>query len=759
MLWRELVTIDRLAPIELDLDGSRLADYDRAEVIRLFREYEFRSLVERLPEMAGEAVRGPGDLLREADRHGPVPAAQVAGRARTAAASTGDGTAGLQLTLDFDAVASAGTFAPAGAPGPAGDEPAGDEPAGGPPAGGRGPAGGTEPSRPPTVSAVSPGEAVDHRQRLLDVIAQPSTAQAFEPGPQVDAWLRAQPELVVGVTFDDPRPRRGSLIGMAVAGADGRVVVATSELAPSLAAAVLAAGRPLVGHEVKPLLVWELARRDPGATTSLSASGAELPPVAFDTQVAAYILNAALRSQSLQDIVAERLDVELPLPTPLDVPAGTAIQAAAVAAAHAVLAGALEEEAAQRRILEELELPLVGVLADLEASGVAIDRDALAGLAGEFGATIERLQEDIFAAVGHEFTLGSPRQLEQVLFYELDLPRGKRTKTGYSTDASVLEELREAHPMIPLLLDWRLYTKLKSTYVDALPLLIDARTGRLHTTFQQAVAATGRLSSVDPNLQNIPIRTELGRKIRRAFVAGDPGHVLLAADYSQIELRILAHVSGDVHLREAFARRADIHRETAARVLKKDPAAVTADERSMAKMVNFGLAYGMSDYGLATRAGIPRAEAREFIDSYFGAYSGIAYYMLHIKDVARQQGYVETLLGRRRWIPELEARNATLRGAGERMAINMPIQGTAADIMKIALIRLHERLRSMGSAARMLLSVHDEVLLEVPREEVAALAPVVREVMEGALKLDVPLDVDVKTGDDWESMTPVAREA
>nr|MBA3307534.1 DNA polymerase I [Chloroflexota bacterium] len=339
------------------------------------------------------------------------------------------------------------------------------------------------------------------------------------------------------------------------------------------------------------------------------------------------------------------------------------------------------------------------------------------------------------------------------------LPRGKRTKTGYSTDASVLEELRPAHPAIPMLLDWRLYTKLKSTYVDALPLLLDPTTGRLHTTFHQAVASTGRLSSTDPNLQNIPIRTELGRRIRRAFVAGDPDRTLLAADYSQIELRILAHVSGDVHLREAFERRADIHRETAARVLRKDALDVTADERSMAKMVNFGLAYGMSDFGLASRAGIARADAREFIDSYFAAYSGIAYYMIHIKDVAKRQGYVETLLGRRRWIPELEARNSTLRGAGERMAINMPIQGTAADAVKIAMIRLHERLRRDGSAARMLLSVHDEVLFEVPRSELAELAPVVREVMESAMTLDVPLDVDLKSGDDWESMTAIPRAA
>ena len=233
--------------------------------------------------------------------------------------------------------------------------------------------------------------------------------------------------------------------------------------------------------------------------------------------------------------------------------------------------------------------------------------------------------------------------------------------------------------------------------------------------------------------------------------------MLLAADYSQIELRVLAHVSGDVHLKEAFARRADIHRETAARVLHKEPGDVTPDERSMAKMVNFGLAYGMSDFGLASRANIPRGEAQEFISSYFAAYSGISYYMLHIRETAKQRGYVETLLGRRRWIPELEARNSALRGAGERMAINMPIQGTAADIMKIAMIRLHDRLKRDGSPARMLLSVHDEVLLEVPRTEVEALVPVVRETMESALTLDVPLDVDIKVGDDWESMAVVPR--
>ena len=315
---------------------------------------------------------------------------------------------------------------------------------------------------------------------------------------------------------------------------------------------------------------------------------------------------------------------------------------------------------------------MIPVLARMEAVGVALDREALDVLDREFKAEYARLEAGIYHDVGHEFNLGSPRQLEQVLFFELNLPKGRRTKTGFSTDASVLEDLRPAHPMIDKLLEWRVYTKLRSTYVEALPMLL-ASDGRLHTTFHQAVASTGRLSSSDPNLQNIPIRTALGRRIRRAFVAGDPDRVLLAADYSQIELRIVAHVSGDEHLKDAFARGADIHRETAARVLHKDPDDIDHDERSMAKMVNFGLAYGMSDFGLASRANIPRVEAQAFINSYFAAYSG-SYYMMAIKEQAKAQGWVETLLGRKRAIPELRASNPALRGAGERMAINMPIR-------------------------------------------------------------------------------------
>jgi DNA polymerase I len=724
-LWRSLVEIDRHAPIELDLSAAELGNYDREEVLRLFRQYEFRTLVERIPALEGEEERQPGELLRQADRSGPVPAAVVPGRVLRRGGPPAEHASGLQLSLDFGSAPTAV-------------------------------------AEPPITSApdVVPLASLDATGRLAAALRDGEALKQVEHFSDQDlaAWLASQRSLVLGLAIDDPRPRRGELLGLAIAGDDGRLVTSDGASAPALTAQVLAAGRPLVGHEVKQLLVWELARRDPTAEHSATeATAAELPRTGFDTQIAAYILNAALRSQSLADICAERLSIELPRAGELRGPEHAAVQALAVAAARDSLSAELAERPALQRILDELELPLIPVLADMEATGVAIDRAALGQLSEEFGREIGRLEEEIFASVGHHFNLGSPKQLEQVLFYELNLPRGRRTKTGYSTDASVLEELRPAHPMIPLLLDWRLYTKLRSTYVDALPLLLDRNTGRLHTTFQQAVASTGRLSSTDPNLQNIPIRSDLGRRIRRAFVAGDAGKVLLAADYSQIELRILAHVSGDVHLREAFAERKDIHRETAARVLGKDADSVTADERSMAKMVNFGLAYGMSDWGLASRASIPRERAREFIDSYFAAYSGIAYYMIHIKDVAKQQGYVETLLGRRRWIPELEARNSALRGAGERMAINMPIQGTAADIMKLAMIRLHRHLRESGTRARMLLSVHDEVLLEVPRDEVEQLAPQVRDVMEGALALDVPLDVDLKTGDDWESMSALPR--
>ena len=742
---RELSRIVRDLPIALDLEASRLADYDRAEVVRLFREFEFRSLIDRLPALTGESAVDAAEALRSVI--GSVPAARVAGEAprvggaaRTSGrAGPGGGTSrspvgegeGLQLSMDFastglvdqapglmSAAARAEARAAAAAAGAAGS------------------------------AAVGP---VDLVVALRAAVADPTLMDRFEAtdheAAEASAWLAGNAQIGAALLMDDPRPMRGMPQALALAGVDGRVLVAEGHAAVGwLGDLLLRSGARVVGHETKMLVVANIAG---GAT--------QLLPIAFDTQIAAYLLNASLRSQAIADVAHERLDVTLPPAGDVPVAVRVGLDALAAMAVREPLEKALAESGLER-LFREIEMPLIPVLAEMEAAGVAIDREALALLDIEFGREMARLESEIYLDVGHDFNLGSPKQLEQVLFYELGLPKGKKTKTGYSTDASVLEDLKPAHPMIGKLLDWRLYSKLRSTYIEALPLLVSDRDGRLHTTFHQAVAATGRLSSSDPNLQNIPIRSDLGRRIRRAFVAGAPDVTLLAADYSQIELRILAHVSGDEHLRDAFARGADIHRETAARVLHKAPDDVTHDERSMAKMVNFGLAYGMSDFGLSSRAGISRAEAKAFIDNYFATYSGISYYMLHIKELARQQGFVTTLLGRRRSIPELRMSNPSLRGAGERMAINMPIQGTAADIIKIAMIRLPERLAVAGLKARMLLQVHDELVLEVPRQEVDAVVPILRATMEEALQLDVPLTVDIKVGDDWESMRPLTRE-
>jgi DNA polymerase-1 len=400
------------------------------------------------------------------------------------------------------------------------------------------------------------------------------------------------------------------------------------------------------------------------------------------------------------------------------------------------------------RLFDGLERPLARVLARIESHGVLLDLGQLSRLGGELELSIKALEKEIHALAGTEFNIGSPKQLAEVLFGKLALPVIRRTKTGPSTDADVLEALAEQHAVPAKIVEYRGLTKLKNTYVDALPLLVHPRTGRVHTTFNQAVAATGRLSSSEPNLQNIPVRSELGRRIRQAFVA-PPGFQLVSADYSQIELRILAHFSQDPAFLEAFRAGADIHERTAAEVFGVPPSSVTSEQRRIAKAINFGLVFGQSDYGLAQAVGIPRATAKAYIASYFERYAGVRSYMERSIAEARATGVSTTLLGRRRAIPEILSRRPQERAHAERVARNTPIQGSAADILKLAMIEVASGLDANWRAVRLLLTVHDELVFEVPEAEVPAFGTWAQGVMQSVFALAVPLVVDVGSGPTW----------
>ncbi|HET7520731.1 MAG TPA: DNA polymerase I [Candidatus Limnocylindria bacterium] len=601
------------------------------------------------------------------------------------------------------------------------------------------PESGTPAATPDAVA--DPGGAIEH--------VQPRIVESDADRAALDEWLTQHGDAVaLGWAAGTGRALERPLLGIALAAADGSAwYLPWSDDIP-LPAWFNRSDRPLIGHDLKALV------------TMLAARGVMLEGPAVDTLVASYMVNPALRAQTLDDLAANRFSADLPErpADPVAEPQAAARRAVAEALTALLVRPYLETELTEGGLTDlfrEVEMPLLPVLARMELAGVTIDRDQLAAMSVEFGATLADLERRIYELVGHEFNIGSPKQLEQILFHELKLPATKRTRTGYSTDASVLEELRDKHEAVGLILEHRQISKLKGTYVDALPGLV-GEDGRLHTTYQQAVAATGRLSSVDPNLQNIPIRSALGRRIRRAFVA-PPGKLLLGADYSQQELRILAHVSGDAGLKADFAAHSDIHLAAAARVLGVKAQDVTPHIRSVAKMINYGIAYGLSDFGLADRLKIPREEAQRFIADYFTAYPGIRRYTVEIRMLARDQGFVTTLLGRRRYLPELSARNGALRSAGERMAINMPIQGTAADGMKIAMVRMDAAMRERGMRSRMLLQVHDELVFETDEQELPALASLASEVMEGALPLDPPLEVALKVGTDWETMDRYVR--
>lgn len=402
------------------------------------------------------------------------------------------------------------------------------------------------------------------------------------------------------------------------------------------------------------------------------------------------------------------------------------------------------------RLLREVELPLVRVLVAMERWGVRLDTQALEATGRLFGERLSQIEAEVYAMAGHEFNIGSPRQVGEVLFDELKVTeKARRTKKGqYVTSEEVLEALRTAHPVVDKILAYRGLKKLMGTYIEALPKLVNPATGHLHTSFNQAVTATGRLSSSNPNLQNIPVRGEDGREIRKAFVPDD-GCLFFSADYSQIELRIMAHLSGDSHLIEAFREGDDIHAATAARIFHKDIADVTRDERRKAKTANFGIIYGISAFGLAERMGVSRGEARDLIDNYFATYPGVKRYMDESIERARERGYVETAFGRRRYLPDIASRNATVRGYAERNAINAPIQGTAADIIKVAMVRIYERMKAEGLRSKMVLQVHDELNFSVVPEERERMEALVIREMEGAFAMSVPLKADCGWGDNW----------
>ncbi|MDE2896706.1 MAG: DNA polymerase I, partial [Chloroflexota bacterium] len=498
--------------------------------------------------------------------------------------------------------------------------------------------------------------------------------------------------------------------------------------------------------------------------SALASREVALRGVEADLLLAAYVATPSAIPRTLDDLVFRRkgLDVEPALPD-AQVAGGLMrpdpADAAAPAALRAALALGLADEMDAEiddlkltELLHDVEMPLALVLSEMERRGIRLDAGALGDLSREMAEEIADLQSGIYTDAGHEFNVNSPKQLGTVLFEELGLPAGRKTKTGYSTASGVLEGLVDDNPIVGRVLEYRELSKLKSTYIDTLPDLAHPSTGRLHTTFNQAGTATGRLSSANPNLQNIPIRTARGREIRRAFVAGREGWTLLAIDYSQIDLRVLAHISEDAAMCEAFANGHDIHSSTAASLHGVSLDEVTEDMRRLAKTTNFGIVYGISAQGLASRTEFSRGEAAKFIETYFATYPGVKGYMDSTIAQAHERGYVETLFQRRRYLPELNSRAFHERAAAERMAINMPIQGTTADIMKVAMVKLDRAIREQGFAARMLLQVHDDLLFELPSEELDDFAGVARELMTNAVPLHVPLAVDAKAGANWRDM-------
>ena len=665
---KRLVTIAADAPAALDLDEARFGQFSRDDVLEIFRELEFSSLVARIPTMQGE----------------------------------GDGASG-----DVDADA------------------------------------------PPAASSSASVVVVDSLPALEAMAARLRAAEAFAVEAH-GSRRKAMEDDLVGIAF----AAEGEAWYVPLGHAEGAQLARDDALSVLLP---LLREKPLSGHNLN-------------YTLTLLANYGLAPMetrIACDAMIAAHL--AGQKALALKPLAFNRLNLEVPALADLtgtgrkqiafgDAPiADAAAYAGACADAALRLAAALREDMERDGLAEYHDrraMPLVPVLAAMQTHGVAIDVAALAALDEEIAAEVAVEERAAYDAVGHEFNINSPPQLGDLLFKELKLPSGRRTQTGYSTDASILENLRDHHPVIGHVLRYRELAKLKSTYVETLPQQANPRTGRIHTTYNQAGSATGRLASSDPNLQNIPIRTPLGLRVREAFVAQErPAWTLLSADYSQIDLRVLAHLSQDPALLAAFERGEDIHASTASLIYGVPLAEVTRDMRRLAKVMNFGVAYGLSAFGIAQQTEMTREEGAAFIESYFGTYPTVKAYLDDVVERAKADGYAETLLGRRRAIPELRSPHYPVRQAGERIALNTPVQGTSADVINEAMIAVQRRLDADGFRSRMLLQVHDELLFEAPADEEASLAAMLRDLMPNAVALSVPLRIDVKTGPNWAAMT------
>ncbi|MBS1251987.1 MAG: DNA polymerase I [Anaerolineales bacterium] len=691
LLSKKLVVIHRDVPVELELEACRLRDYNPQRIIDMFRTLGFRSLVDRLPDSEGATQLAMFDEAVE----GPPP-----DQAEYHTVDDADDLTNLAKQLGKVEIFAVDT------------------------------------------------ETTSEDAMLADLVG---LAFASEPG---EGWYAP-----VGHEANYEQWRLD--MGEGPADVQPRTNLALRE--------TLDAVRPLL---VDPEIT-KVAHNMKYDMMVLARAGVELTGPTFDTMIAAWLLEPSRRTYNLKDLAWSKLGVEMQPITDLigkgrnqitmaEVPIEPVTAYAGADVDMTIrLARMLEDELRAHdelwRLFQDVEMPLVPVLADMEMAGIRVNPHVLGEISRELHKRITALEKDIFDIAGYQFNVNSPQQLSGVLFDDLGLPKKRKTKTGYSTAASVLEEIRDEgsdpHGITDLILEYRHLTKLKGTYVDSLPELINPHTGRIHTSFNQTATVTGRLSSTNPNMQNIPIRTEVGREIRRAFVA-EEDNLLLAADYSQIELRILAHISEEPRLVEAFRRDEDIHSSTAATLFDVALDEVTPDMRRLAKVANFGIIYGLSGYGLSRQTDMTPAEATEFVSNYLEQLPRVRDYIENTKKRAKEQGYVETLLGRRRYFPELQRRRVpyNIREAAHREAINAPIQGTSADITKLAMIDLHRALEEREAGARMLLQVHDELLLEVPADEIDDIVPLVRETMRDAFELNVPIKVDVKAGYNWRDM-------